>query len=143
MKNRKIDTHTHGLFCQRRSTDSQLFQAIELLNELVQEVQDHSKAPVIFDKRDTKLYHPDVEGISEQLIYEIFICCYNLTIELPAPKNFAYIFSEKPAEFPQTTIEEQIKFLKKDFSISVSLPVIFFDASAIMSDYLIRENGSY
>ena len=90
------------------------FQVIEHLSELAQEVQDHSKPSIIFDKRDTKLHYPEVEGLNEQIIYETFIYYCNLTNELPIPQDFTYIFSEKPVDFPQTTIEEQIEFLKKN-----------------------------
>jgi hypothetical protein len=90
------------------------FQVIDHLSELVQEVHDHSKAPIIFDKRDTKLHYPEVEGLTEQIIYETFIHYCNLTNELPIPDDFTYIMSEKPADFPQTTIEEQMEFLKRN-----------------------------
>lgn len=89
-------------------------QVIDHLSELCKEVKDHSKPSVIFDKRDTKSRYPDVEGLTEQVMYETLIYYCNLTNELPVPEEFSYLFQVKPSDFPQTTIEEQIEYLKKN-----------------------------
>lgn len=89
-------------------------QIIDHLSELVDEVNSRNKPSIIFDNRDTKTHYPEVEGLTEQVIYETFIYYCNLTNELPVPEEFSYIFSDKPLDFPQTTIHEQIEYLKKN-----------------------------
>lgn len=88
------------------------FQIIRHLRELVDEVNSYSKPNMIFDKRNTKPPHPVVEGLTDQVIYEAFIYYCNLENELPIPDEFLYIFNEKPKDFPQTTLEEKIEYLK-------------------------------
>ena len=100
-------------FIGENSNIQSCFQVVDHLSELVQEVKDHEKASILFDKRDTKVKYPDVDGFGDQLIYETVIYYCNLTNDLPIPEELSYIFSEKPEGFPQTTIDEQIEFLKK------------------------------
>jgi hypothetical protein len=90
-------------------------RSIRALATVVSTASAISKAPFLFDPRDTRLPYPVLsQEISEDNIYAAFISYCRLDKDIGVPSKFHAFFTDVPREYPaKGTLAEKIDFLKR------------------------------
>lgn len=107
---------TFDYFKNRDNNIGLLNSEIFALSELLEDINDMSSAPILFNPEDTRVYYPKLNPeFDEETIYRAFIvyCKYNSNI--PLDSELRSICMERPNDFDvKSSIENKIETLKSN-----------------------------
>jgi hypothetical protein len=108
-------TDIHKYFTEINSSLIQSNNIVISLSDILQDVYSASKAPILFDPRDSRYYYPELsKTFSTDTIYQAFIVfCKNKTLNLDSDIQDSCGLSSHLIQ-PTQSISEQIDILKKD-----------------------------
>ena len=109
-------------FEKENSQISENIISIRKLSSTLQDVKEHGRASLLHHNENTRILYSQVNDvIDEELIYDTIIHYNNLRNDMPIPQNLIYMFSSKPAEFPEnSSLDNEIQFLKMNgFKFSI------------------------
>ena len=108
-------TDVHKYFTEIDSTLIQNNNIVISLSDILYDVYTASKAPILFDPRDSRYYYPELpKTFSTDTIYQAFIVfCKNKTLNLNSDIQEACGLSSQLIQ-PTQSISEQIDILKSD-----------------------------
>ena len=91
-------------FEKENSQISENIISIRKLSSTLQDVKEHGRASLLHHNENTRILYSQVNDvIDEELIYDTIIHYNNLRNDMPIPQNLIYMFSSKPAEFPENS----------------------------------------
>ena len=108
-----ISTNVHKYFTDLDSTLLQNNNIVINLSDIIHDIYTSSKAPLLYDPRDSRYYYPELPtGFSTNIIYKAFIVfCKNKTLNLNKDLIEACGLSET---YQEETLEEKIENMKVD-----------------------------